>query len=341
MMIASNAGAGQNMGFPDVCLTPAAPSPVPVPYPNIGMNSTELPHAGGGTILFSGCPAHNQGGKPAMTSGDEAGSAGMFKMAGMCMNGNPKILLGGMPAEHLTSPSAGNNSNNSLGSKSVPSSTNVLLARLGATAPAASGLLRWTPALLAEVGCELTDASNTPVRGALLAAGFGLLTIRRCSFGAPALARRELERLIEAGARTLVLDLRGNPGGSLESAAELAGLFLPPGALLAQVARADGGAQRVTAVGRGPVWRGPLVAWIDERSASSAEALAAALQDHQRGALHGRASYGKGVGEELRVRRIGSHAHVEPTGCAVALRRPSGHRLTHVEPGLEGGIFDA
>ena len=38
MLIAANKGAGQNIGFPDVCLTPSFPSPIPIPYPNMAMN---------------------------------------------------------------------------------------------------------------------------------------------------------------------------------------------------------------------------------------------------------------------------------------------------------------
>ncbi|MCK5941064.1 MAG: DUF4150 domain-containing protein, partial [Planctomycetes bacterium] len=42
-MPAANQGVGMNMGFPDVCTTPAAPSPIPIPYPNIGMNAMAMP----------------------------------------------------------------------------------------------------------------------------------------------------------------------------------------------------------------------------------------------------------------------------------------------------------
>ncbi len=59
MLPASNKGAGMNIGFPDVCLTPAAPAPVPVPYPNMAMNAMAAPFAA--TVKVSMMNALNMG----------------------------------------------------------------------------------------------------------------------------------------------------------------------------------------------------------------------------------------------------------------------------------------
>ena len=59
---------GTDMGFPDVCITPAAPSPIPVPYPNIAMGPMAIPNCP--TILIMGGPAHNLGTTIPMTNGD-------------------------------------------------------------------------------------------------------------------------------------------------------------------------------------------------------------------------------------------------------------------------------
>ena len=126
MLPASNQGLGMNMGMPDVCLTPAAPAPIPIPYPNLGMNAMSMPFCP--TILVSMAPAQNMASKPLMTNGDNAGVAHPLCMqpGGLTM-GNPRILMTGMPASHLGCPSYGNNFNNPVGAKTVPSVTNVFL----------------------------------------------------------------------------------------------------------------------------------------------------------------------------------------------------------------------
>ncbi len=126
MMPASNMGVGMNMGFPDVCTTPMAPAPVPIPYPNMGMNAMAIPSAP--NIFVSMMPGHNQLDKPLMTNGDNAGVAHpMCMMPGGCTMGNPFVIMNGLPSEHTLTPSYGNNFNNPIGAKLVPSIVNVLI----------------------------------------------------------------------------------------------------------------------------------------------------------------------------------------------------------------------
>ena len=101
--------------------------------------------------------------------------------------------------------------------------------------------------------------------------------------------------LQQQGARSLVLDLRGNPGGSLEQAVNLTSLFLQPGQPVVRVLsrRSDD-----TLVAEGPmVVRSelPVAVMIDAYSASASEIVAGALQDHDRALLVGATSFGKGL----------------------------------------------
>lgn len=110
-------------------------------------------------------------------------------------------------------------------------------------------------------------------------------------------ARRHLDRLREEGLHALVLDLRGNGGGDLRTAVDLADELLdagPEGRLIVQqVSRHPAHSERHLATGLGtyPSW--PLACVIDGGTASSAEILAAALREHRRAVLIGSRSIGK------------------------------------------------
>jgi carboxyl-terminal processing protease len=102
-----------------------------------------------------------------------------------------------------------------------------------------------------------------------------------------------LRRLDAAGMRSLVLDLRGNPGGLLSAAVDVADLFLERGLVVATRGRSPEEDFNYSA-GRPGTWRMPLVLLIDGESASSSEIFAGAIRDHGRGTIVGSRSYGKG-----------------------------------------------
>lgn len=110
--------------------------------------------------------------------------------------------------------------------------------------------------------------------------------------------RAAVERLENDGMRRLVLDLRGNGGGGVAVAAEVAGEFLPTGTI---VYTSEG--RRASAVDTGRVkrsfWRNerqyPVVVMIDEGTASASELVAGALQDHDRAVVVGQPSFGKSL----------------------------------------------
>jgi carboxyl-terminal processing protease len=99
--------------------------------------------------------------------------------------------------------------------------------------------------------------------------------------------------LHRAGMRSLIIDLRGNPGGLLATAVDVADKFIDRGLIVSTRGRSAGETFSYSAHEPG-TWRVPLVVLIDGDSASAAEIFAGAIRDHQRGTIVGERSYGKG-----------------------------------------------
>lgn len=106
-----------------------------------------------------------------------------------------------------------------------------------------------------------------------------------------------IARLKQEGMRQLILDLRGNPGGLLDQAIEVAKKFLPPGQKILEVRGRDGRFQeRVYEVPEDNVPETmPMIILINRGTASASEVVAGALQDHDRALLVGENSFGKGL----------------------------------------------
>ena len=107
-----------------------------------------------------------------------------------------------------------------------------------------------------------------------------------------------VDELNEAGVDGLVIDLRGNGGGSLREANELTGLFIEYGPTV----QIRGTGSRVWRDGkrrRGPYYDGPVAIMIDRLSASASEIFAGALQDYGRAIVVGDRSFGKGTVQTL------------------------------------------
>lgn len=101
-----------------------------------------------------------------------------------------------------------------------------------------------------------------------------------------------LNKLRQQGMRSLVWDLRGNPGGLLTAAVELLDRFISNGTLVSTKGRTADQNWNYTAH-RAGTWTLPLVLIIDGDSASASEIVAGAVRDHRRGTIVGRRSYGK------------------------------------------------
>lgn len=112
-------------------------------------------------------------------------------------------------------------------------------------------------------------------------------------------AASELEDAIrdvtQRGAKGVIIDLRGNPGGILDQSLAVSNLFLKSGMEIASVRARNGETQSYTARGNPSFPAIPLVVLTDERSASASEIVAGALQDHDRALMLGQTSFGKGL----------------------------------------------
>ncbi|MDX2284622.1 MAG: S41 family peptidase [Bacteroidia bacterium] len=109
--------------------------------------------------------------------------------------------------------------------------------------------------------------------------------------------KEQLSRLQEAGMQTLVLDLRGNPGGYMTMAYKMADEFLTAGKLIVstdgRIAQSRQEYRSTSSIGS--FEEGAVIVLLDYGSASASEIVAGALQDHDRGLLIGVRSFGKGL----------------------------------------------
>lgn len=105
-----------------------------------------------------------------------------------------------------------------------------------------------------------------------------------------------VKKLQQQGMRDLIIDLQGNGGGYLGAAAELGSEFLEKGLMIVYT-RGRGGINmgEFRSRGGGLFTEGRLVVLVDEYSASASEILAGAIQDHDRGTIVGRRTFGKGL----------------------------------------------
>ncbi len=145
-----------------------------------------------------------------------------------------------------------------------------------------------------------------PVTSELQSGNIGLITVNEFSanVGSDVFAEWQALRKKAPGGRIngLVLDLRNNPGGSLDESVALSDLFLTNGRIVSQRGRARGETMLYDAetVYRGDMAEGvPLIVLINAGSASASEIVAGALQDHRRALIMGERSFGKGSVQSL------------------------------------------
>jgi carboxyl-terminal processing protease len=96
----------------------------------------------------------------------------------------------------------------------------------------------------------------------------------------------------------LIIDLRGNGGGSLSEATDLTGLFIDTGPVV-QVRNSQGRVQLERDTDQGVAYNGPLAVLVDRNSASASEIFAGAIQDYHRGIVLGEPTFGKGTVQNL------------------------------------------
>lgn len=139
-----------------------------------------------------------------------------------------------------------------------------------------------------------------PVQVQMLPEKIGLIELTSFSGVASQELARGLKQLLDEGAVGLILDLRSNPGGLLTEARDVADLFLPPGKLVVSTESRVRETDKLLTRNEPLVpLEMPLMVMIDRFSASAAEIVAGALQDHGRGTLIGQRSFGKGSVQNL------------------------------------------
>ena len=132
------------------------------------------------------------------------------------------------------------------------------------------------------------------VRGEILEEGIAYLRLSRFGNTTDTELAEILPGLLAENPSGLILDLRRNPGGSLDTTVEIADQFLDEGLVLVE-RFGDGDERPFEADNDGLAQEIPMVVLIDEGSASASEVLAGAIQDRNRGVIIGQISFGKGT----------------------------------------------
>ena len=126
----------------------------------------------------------------------------------------------------------------------------------------------------------------------------GYLKLSKFSATTASEFKKGVSKLQAEGMEQLVFDLRGNTGGYLNAAVDIADEFLPKGSLIVYTEGRNRPRQYMQARRRGMLEDMPVVVLIDGESASASEIVAGALQDNDRGTIIGRRSFGKGLVQE-------------------------------------------
>lgn len=190
-----------------------------------------------------------------------------------------------------------------------------------------------------ELVLERRNLDVPAVRNVLvLPDGVGYLRLAAFNGRAAAEVRAALDTLRRAGARSLVVDLRGNPGGLVDQAVAVAGSFLPAGSIVTftEGRRAEDAKKLVVPKGAARItW--PMAVLVDGGTASAAEILAGALQDLDRALVVGANTFGKGTVQSLFPLRGGEGAVKLTTA---RYHTPSG-RIVSRPAGAAAGEADA
>ena len=167
--------------------------------------------------------------------------------------------------------------------------------------------------------------------GMLLPDGVGYVSMTMVRENAADELQQEVERLVKEGMRSLVLDLRSNPGGLRDEAVEAADLFLDARLpILESRGRAPGDNHRWSDY-RPQRWRNlPVVVLVNGGTASAAEIIAGALQDHDRALVVGDTTYGKGIVQT-----------VFTLGPELALRLTTARWYTPSGRSIQGALLDS
>ena len=181
-----------------------------------------------------------------------------------------------------------------------------------------------------DVEVHRADVASSDVEVAQLKGGVEVVRIAAFTRGVGTAVRRAVTASSGETATGVVLDLRGNPGGLLTEAVEVASQFLDGGAVVSYQRR-DEPVVHLDALGTGNTTV-PVVVLVDDGTASAAEVVAAALQDRNRAVIVGSRTYGKGSIQEPSTLSDGSAIELT-VGTYLT---PSGRKLDGV--GIEPDV---
>jgi carboxyl-terminal processing protease len=174
--------------------------------------------------------------------------------------------------------------------------------------------------------------------------GVGYIRITNFQKTTAAEVSRAMWSLSQEGMRSVIIDLRRNPGGLLDSAVDLADQFLSRGSIVSTHGR--NGQENRNFEAKPPAWDIPLVVLIDADSASASEIFAGAIHDHDRGTVVGVTSYGKGSVQGVFHNEHGNGGlrltvskFFSPKGTPISSRGVRPH-ITVDEENLETGSVD-
>ena len=162
------------------------------------------------------------------------------------------------------------------------------------------------------------------VNSCMLEGDVGYISLYEFSGDCSVAFEQHFNKLMEQGAKALIMDLRDNPGGWVDDSVKVADLFLDKGEVASLRYRDGSGETYTTEDGSNPI---PLVVLVNENSASAREILSGALQDHDRATIMGVQTYGKGVVQY--VLPVGS----DGAGMQLTVAQyftPDGHEVHHV-----------
>lgn len=151
----------------------------------------------------------------------------------------------------------------------------------------------------------------------------GLIKLNKFTARSSEEVEQALRTLQNDGAKSIILDLRDNPGGLLSAAEEISDEFLAKGKMIVFTKNRDGQVEEIFANRRGLFENGKLAVLINRGSASASEIVAGALQDQKRGIIVGKRSFGKGlVQEEITLKdgsrmRLTTQRYYTPSGRSI------------------------
>lgn len=159
----------------------------------------------------------------------------------------------------------------------------------------------------------------------ILDGNIGYLQISQFSSDTYSLVKKAVDSFEQAGVKSVILDLRDNPGGEVTSAQNIASLWLKPGAVIMDERRGQKVVDSYKATGANSLYGMPTVVLVNAGSASASEIVALALRDHKAAYVIGEKTYGKGVVQEVIPLNDGSQLKV----TVAEWYSPRGSSVTH------------